>query len=265
MGRKRKYRLNENYFEILNTPDKNYILGFIYADGSVFNNYLSITLNRKDISVLEFIKTEIDYNGPIYIKNDYCRLTISSKKIVSDLFKLGIIENKTYESKTLPLFNDMYLNSFLLGFFDGDGSIFKSSKVKEYEYTINFSTNIYVLNEIKLILSRYNITSSTIRKRYDNEISCMMDIKGSLNLEKLLTLFYTDPPKYYFNRKRELFNDFKISLINLSKRKFNDETINLIKNMYIKDSNQSKIAKELNLTPSSVRTVIQRLRKINIL
>ena len=265
MGRKRKYTLNENYFETLNTPEKNYILGFIYADGSVFKNYLSITLNIKDISLLEFIKIEINYNGPIYIKNDYCKLTISSKKIVSDLIKLGIIVNKTYESKTLPLFNDIYLNSFLLGFFDGDGSIFKSSKIKEYEYTINFSTNIYVLNEIKLILSKYNISSSTIRKRYNNEISCMMDIKGSLNIEKIFTLFYTEPPKYYFNRKREIFDIFKNSLINLSKRKFNDETIDLIKNMYINNCNQSKIAKELNITPSSVRTVIQRLRKNNVL
>ena len=34
-GSKRKYSLNENYFQELDSKDKAYFLGFIYADGFI--------------------------------------------------------------------------------------------------------------------------------------------------------------------------------------------------------------------------------------
>ena len=263
MGRLRIYTLNEKYFANLDTSNKNYILGFIYADGSVFKNYLSITVQIGDIDVLEFIKKELSYSGPIYNKKTYCTLTISSKKICDDLINLGIIQNKTYLSKNLPRYNTKYLNSFFLGFFDGDGSIYKSSKINLYEYTINFTCNISVLTEIKNILYSYNISSSKIRKRYKNDISCMLDIKGSLNLEKIFNLFYTEKPDYYFKRKYDKFIEFKKSLGFMTKRKFNDTLISEIKTMYLDNIKQTEIAKKLNIKPSSIRCVIQRLRKHN--
>jgi hypothetical protein len=261
MGRKRIYSLNENYFNEMNTINKNYILGFIYADGSIYKNYLSITVQICDISVLEFIKKELNYNGPIYVKPTYCTLTISSKKLINNLISLGIIQNKTYESKTLPLFDVKYFPQFLLGFFDGDGSIYKSSKINLYEYTVNFTSNSSILSEIKTSLKEYLISSSNIRKRYSNEISCMLDIKGSINLEKIYTLFYSNPPEYFFKRKHNKFIEFKDSLKTMNKRNFKNETVLEIKQMYLNNIKQSEISKKLNLKASSVRCVIQRLRK----
>jgi hypothetical protein len=263
MGRKRKYSLNENYFSEINSINKHYILGFIYADGSVYKNYLSITVQICDISVLEFIKKELNYGGPIYIKSTYCTLTISSKKLVDDLFLLDIIQNKTYESKNLPLFNIEYFPQFILGFFDGDGSIYKSSKTKLYEYTLNFTSNKIVLDEIKNLLKERLISSSNIRKRYDNEISCMLDIKGSINLEKMYNLFYSNPPEYFFKRKHNKFIEFINSLKNINNRNFSNKIILEIKQMYLDGIKQSDISKKLNLKASSVRCVIQRLRKKN--
>lgn len=40
----RIYKVNENYFESIDTPEKAYILGFFYADG----------YNNQEIGVLEF-------------------------------------------------------------------------------------------------------------------------------------------------------------------------------------------------------------------
>ena len=45
----RKYSLDENYFDIIDTPNKAYILGFICADGCVSDrNELIIGLSLKD-------------------------------------------------------------------------------------------------------------------------------------------------------------------------------------------------------------------------
>ena len=51
----RKYTLNENYFDIIDTPNKAYILGFLYADGSNTESKctISMSLQEEDGYILE--------------------------------------------------------------------------------------------------------------------------------------------------------------------------------------------------------------------
>lgn len=265
MGRPRKYTLNEDFFNIINTNDKAYILGFIYADGSIYKNYLSIKLAKKDQEILEYIKLNIDYNGVIREYNvnskKYVDLTICSKKIVNDLIKHGILYNKTYLSENLPLVEEKYIKSLLLGIFDGDGSIYRNIRNGGlYEYTVNFSNNKSVLNHIKKILLKWNISSSNIRRRYDNDFSCMLDIRGNLNIEKIKDLLYNES-NFYLKRKKNRFNDFTSSLNLLKRRYLSEIVVNNIKNHYLNDLKQIEISKIEKIPYSTVRTVIQRLRK----
>jgi hypothetical protein len=264
MGRPRTYSINENYFENIDSNDKSYILGFIYADGSIYKNYLSIKLSKKDIEILEFIKSELNYGGNIRnyeINNrEYVDLTVSSKKIVSDLIKLGVIKNKTYLSKELPLYNKKYEAAFLRGLFDGDGSIYSNNNRGYDEYTICFSSNISVLNQIKTILNNYEISSSNIRHRHNNDESCMLEIRGNINIEKIYNLFY-NTNEFYVKRKRERFNEFILMVNSLTRRNLSIEIINEIKILYLSGMKQVKISKTKNILNSTVRTVIQRLRR----
>ena len=50
---RRKYALNEAFFEIIDSEEKAYWLGFIAADGCVYRRTLSINLNIKDKAHLE--------------------------------------------------------------------------------------------------------------------------------------------------------------------------------------------------------------------
>ena len=264
MGRPRKYSLNEDYFENINSNNKAYILGFIYADGSIYGNYLSIRLSAKDIEILNYIKSELGYGGNVrdyVIKNNhYVELTISSKKIVEDLIKIGIIQNKTYNSKELPIFDEKFKNAMLRGFFDGDGSIYSNNNRGYIEYTICFSGNISVLNQIKKILEKYEISSCKIRHRYNNDISCMLEIRGNKNIEKIYNLLY-DNAEFYLKRKKERFDDFLLMLTKLSRRNLSNDVINNIENLYRSGMMQIKIANTINIPNSSVKTVVQRLRK----
>jgi hypothetical protein len=267
MGRPRKYFLNEDYFENIDTQSKAYILGFIYADGSVSEEHkLTITISVKDKDILNYIKNELCYTGYLKFKpnssNKYICLSIYSKKITDDLIKLGIIPNKTYFSKKIPNYGNFF-KEFLLGFFDGDGSIFKSKyKNRKDEYVVNFSCNLQVLTEIKNKLLDYNISSNNIRRRYkNNDIACMLDVKGSLNIEKFFNLFYVNNNSFHLHRKYDRFLDFIELTKTFEKRKFNLDCINMIKDMYISGLKQYEIAKQLNKKFSSVRCVVQRLRK----
>ncbi len=119
-----------NYFEKINTLDKAYWLGFIYADGNISKNlnYFEFKLGIKDkASVLklagdigldlERVKIKSSRNGKKLVK-----LRIYSIKIVRDLLQNGVVPNK---SKIImyPNFNNRKLElTFLLGFFDGDGT-----------------------------------------------------------------------------------------------------------------------------------------------
>lgn len=127
----RKYNLNHDYLENINTHSKAYILGFIAADGCVTgrdSNILSVNISDKDRCVLDFIKKELDFDGRIYeLKprkrnpNPQVLIRISSKKLCSDLIKHEVTPRKSFTLKFSKL-KEEFINSYILGFLDGDGS-----------------------------------------------------------------------------------------------------------------------------------------------
>lgn len=60
---KRKYIINDNFFENINSEEKAYILGFIYADGNLHKNEFAISLElaKKDSKTLNKIKNLFEY------------------------------------------------------------------------------------------------------------------------------------------------------------------------------------------------------------
>jgi predicted DNA-binding protein YlxM (UPF0122 family) len=63
---KNRYTLNENYFDNIDTQEKAYILGFIYADGfvgGIEHNNIVISVNDKQI--LDDIANEFQFTGNI--------------------------------------------------------------------------------------------------------------------------------------------------------------------------------------------------------
>lgn len=265
MARPRKYTLNENYFDNIDTSNKAYILGFIYADGSISSrNALTLCLSKKDIEILEFIKKELEYSGEIKTKiinnSEYSLLDITSKSLGIRLKQLGIIQNKTYESKNLPDVPNEYFNDMLRGYFDGDGSIYGD---KNKGYTICFSSNKIVLEIVKTYFSSLEIKSSNIRLRNKNsEYSAMLEIRGNNQIIKIQKLLYSEKESFCLKRKYNKFLEFENYISNMKKRNYSLEIINEIKTMYLRGLSQKEIHLKLSIPFSSVRNIVQRLRKI---
>jgi intein/homing endonuclease len=132
---------NINYFKTIDSYNKAYIAGFITADGSIVKRKdsgtptLSITLKHTDRCILEFIKSEIGNTHKIQtIKRPssfdktkeihHCRYTICDKNISQDLINLGITPNKSLTMPNIiPNIPKEYRKAFILGYFDGDGSV----------------------------------------------------------------------------------------------------------------------------------------------
>lgn len=133
----RKYQLNEYYFDDIDTPNKAYILGFLYADGSntPAKCTVSMSLQEEDVYILERIRNEIgserileflDYSnkhdGGYNYKNQY-RLLMFSKHMCHALIDKGMPQNKSLILKWPTFLPDDLYPHFLRGYIDGDGYI----------------------------------------------------------------------------------------------------------------------------------------------
>ncbi|WP_175989367.1 LAGLIDADG family homing endonuclease [Bacillus sp. Marseille-Q1617] len=146
---KRKYTVNEHYFKTW-TNNMAYILVFFAADGSVNKDFSSISFYQKNIEILERIKIELQSNHPL-VQNPNTgvyALGIHSKILKDDLMTLhGIQPNKSL-SIQLPTIPEPYLNHFVRGYFDGDGSISKSRNcVCIVSGSIDFSRSLHKIFE----------------------------------------------------------------------------------------------------------------------
>ncbi len=133
-----KYKVNHEYFDKIDSEYKAYILGFIYADGSIIQPKgnrqmnLRIAIQEEDGYILEkFAKDAAGgqikvMNPPAVQKRGWKKRTIVS--IVSDrlcnkLIELGCKPNKSKVGMSFPKLDNQYIRHFIRGFLDGDGYI----------------------------------------------------------------------------------------------------------------------------------------------
>lgn len=214
-GKGRKRFFNEQYFKNIDTEEKAYWLGFLYADGSVNTsdktctkpNRLTINLSSKDRIILEKFAKSIesnleieDYipNGQTYSQNPMSRLCVNSTEFCSYLIEHGCIPNKTFILKMPQLSNDL-MRHFIRGFFDGDGC-FESGK----HFMITKTESI--LNDMNNIISAIlNIEHGKIYY-YKNKDSRICDLKffKQDSVKKIYHWLYDDST-IYLERKKDKF------------------------------------------------------------
>lgn len=200
--------IHEDYFNVIDTQNKAYILGLIYADGCIQfpkkgNPVLSLTLKSKDKYLLESITNELGKNITIYYnkKHDTNTFQICRPTLVNDLVNLGVTANKSVNGGLkLPPIQSDYIPHFIRGFMDGDGTVSKKGHVCFY------STSYKLLEEFKSIF----ISLGCSRKVNIHEVKNVKipyyhlhyAYKDSKN--KLYPYLYKDA-ELYMKRKRERF------------------------------------------------------------
>lgn len=226
-----KHSFNENYFETIDSEEKAYWLGFMYADGYIQNKRkhsgyrIGITLSSVDKDHLEkfnqSLKSTYDIktyksNGGYSVGNFYSRIIVSSDKMASDLIKKGCILNKT--DKLMFPNSDIVRNNlikhFIRGYIDGDGSL-------NYSFCKNNRTNRHNKFESKIgivgtrdivegILNTFELNHLKLDKRYksrDND-NFQVNIGGNRQVERLLDYLYLDS-KIYLERKYQKYLEIK--------------------------------------------------------
>lgn len=134
----KKYNYNNDIFENIDTEEKAYWLGFLYADGYVrerkkVGSELRLKLSIVDKEHLIKFKGFISEDDIPLIYEEYrnsksCKVSINSKKIVSDLINKGCINKKSKIIEFPNFMDNSLISHFIRGYFDGDGSISYSDK-----------------------------------------------------------------------------------------------------------------------------------------
>ena len=234
--RKRKYNINDDYFEKIDTEPKAYILGLMYADGCVYSSKgqtkrAKIDLKSDDKYLLEEIAKEMNNENPIrtntyyrkeYFSNqdktyefvhDMSRLWMNSNKIVDDLINAGCMSKKTYDLKfpTAKIVPDNLINHFIRGYFDGDGCISysarKSNHGERLHFSITFTGTYDLVSGIKRLLNENccNFVGD-IRSRYNNGVNnYTLTICGNDILLKICKYMYENST-IKLNRKYDKYN-----------------------------------------------------------
>ena len=210
--KKRKYTLNENYFDKIDTPNKAYILGLLFADGCNSGNKthtVSIALQERDTKILTLINKELESNRPIatrmlHEKNpnwqNSCLLSITNKHMSDTLDSLGMMQNKSLILQFPEYLEKDLVRHFIRGYFDGDGCIqWGVSNFITLASTKEFCESVNKICEEELgirgsILFTYNKESNTR----------ILDICGKVKVYKFLDFIYHDA-ELYIKRKYEKY------------------------------------------------------------
>lgn len=128
----RKYNIDEAFFDVIDTEEKAYFLGLLYADGcnATNRNAVILSLKEDDKEILEKLNSLLQPKKPLgYTKSGQTTLLISNKHISQRLIELGCHRAKTYtlvfpSGKQVP---KHLIRHFVRGYFDGDGWVGKKS------------------------------------------------------------------------------------------------------------------------------------------
>lgn len=170
-----KYYADYNKFHNIDSAEKAYWLGFIAADGCNYerekNASVIINIHRKDREHLEKFKAFMNSNVNIvdHIQDagfsnntPMSKITFNSKEMSHDLTALGVTPQKSLTLQPPKIKEEFYL-PFILGYFDGDGSIFENQEIK------TFGMNIEGTYELLTWINDILHISESLEKRYDDE------------------------------------------------------------------------------------------------
>lgn len=237
---KKRYTIDENYFEQIVTEEQAYVLGVIYSDGCIYKlptaYGLEITQIEQDKDILVKIKDLLKSEYPLAEgiqksnnKKSY-RLYAYSKKIFDDLVKLGVTPRKSLTLEFPTFLDDRLMPHFIRGVFDGDGCIWNGKRKKvlvkdktskngmreriihnvKFTFTGNenfiLSLQKFLNRKIGLSMNKLNYSKANNPNNTTSQNVCTLEYSGRGNIKKLYDFLYSNA-KVYGLRKYEKFNE----------------------------------------------------------
>lgn len=207
----RKYTIDENYFDNIDTPNKAYLLGLLYSDGCNYppQHRVKLELQERDKDILDKINIEIQSNKPLVFNNlnsknenwqNTYRLDITNKHISDRLVELGMVQNKSLILEFPKWLDKSMYAPFLRGYLDGDGHIeWGKTRFITLVGTTQFCEHVKNFCENDL-----NIKCSICNAANKNSNTKLLYIHSRDRIKKFLDFIYKDA-SLYIERKYNVY------------------------------------------------------------
>lgn len=215
----RKYFGDYDKFQKIDSAEKAYWLGFLAADGCNYsraeNASVIINIHQKDIQHLYKFQNFMNTNAQVktFIQNQgfsnntpMCKIILNSKKLSKDLSNVGIVPKKSLILQP-PKINSKFYLPFILGYFDGDGSIFETNQ-KSFGISIEGTKEI-----LEWINSILNISSHLEKRKQDNSNNYFIRC-GGINKPYLIMKQLYNSVNIHLDRKYNIFKTLETVVLN---------------------------------------------------
>lgn len=196
-SRVNRHKVDEAFFDLIDTESKAYFLGLMFSDGSVSRNQFYIKLKDEDI-LLKF-KEELKCDYPIlYREFPYKSYTlqISSQTLCNSLIKLGCTPNKT-KTIELPILETGLYKHFIRGFFDGDGCLQLNDKKYKCRFDLASASKVF-LEQIRPLITNKAKSNGYLGKETKYNV-WHLNYSGH-QVQNILDWLYNDS-NFYLQRK----------------------------------------------------------------
>lgn len=220
-------KFNNTIFDIIDTEEKAYWLGFLYADGYLASKsyQVGLDLSLKDIDHLKKFNEFMNYDKGLNIYETHqfgskdnknkngevlyiVRTVLTNEHLWNSLCKLGCVPNKSL-ILTFPdenIFADKKLiYDFIRGYFDGDGTLGvyqHSNKNKKLEESLMFIGTKNFLEGVEkylgkgYIMQKPNCNEATYRLSYStskaNKAAELMYKNSNIYLDRKYNIYIND-------------------------------------------------------------------------
>ena len=225
------HKINSNFFEKIDTPEKAYVFGFFCADGynSGYSN-LEFYQLEENKDILEKIQAALDTDYLLQSKVQKTngkvlwKLSINSKKMCSDLTRLGAVKNKSLILEFPQFITPKLLSHFIRGYFDGDGCIWNGKRRKMvvndstckegrrtrivHNVKITFTGNTKFITSLQDVLVhklQLSYTKLNFSKSKGAKHVCTLEYSGRKNIHKFYSYMYKDATIFSIRK----YNKFK--------------------------------------------------------
>lgn len=207
---------------------ESYILGLLWADGHISDNSVILYQEKDceqilvDISMFLFGRNVVTTS-----KKGLSQLSIHSSVIVANIISLGgIVKGKKSYSIDFPNIDKEYIDTFLCGYFDGDGCI----RYKENSISISFSSKSKLF--LSKIIEHYSLLEENINDSITIHGFKALDICGRMyeksifkhlpKYEKYMSLLNWQPRKRYKKHGKMFYRKLKKEAVAPEKKRVTD-------------------------------------------